>query len=190
MTSKRNRFKLFIDRALSQSIWKQIAIMLIILVILLGISYLLLSCSKPAWEAFCEKNEHINIKFWQLPIYLLIDTNALNAIYMGGARCGLLIACSLIYVMGLLVCSGMLIGVITNYISDRVQKHRDGLKHYIKSGHCVIMGYDDMVPSIIKEIFGKMPKTDVVLLTAMDAKQVTEKLRRSVARDKMDQIFI
>lgn len=189
MKSKRNSLKLVIDRALSLSIWKQIAIMLILLGILLGISYLLLWCSKPAWESFRE-NSNIRINYWLLPIYLLIDTNALNAIYMGGAKGGLLIASTVVYVFGLIVCSGMLIGVITNYISDRVQKHRDGLKHYVKSGHCIIMGYDDMVPSIIKEIFSKMPKTDVVLLTAMDARQVKEKLLRSEVRDKMDQIFV
>lgn len=190
MIQKRKRIKLFIDKALSQSIWLQIAIMLFTLVILLGFSYLLLWCSESAWEPFCEANRNIKINYWLLPIYLLIDTNALNALYMGGAKSGLLIASSVVYVFGLIVCSGMLIGVITNYIGDRVQKHRDGLKHYVKSGHCVIMGYDDMVPSIIKEIFNKMSKTDVVLLTAMDAKMVMEKLRRSVARDKMDRVFV
>lgn len=190
MCSKRNRIKLFIDRALSQSIWLQIAIMLFTLIILLGFSYLLLWCSRSAWEPFCEANSNIKINYWLLPIYLLIDTNALNALYMGGAKSGLLIASSVVYVFGLVVCSGMLIGVITNYINDRVQKHRDGLRQYVKSGHCIIMGYDDMVPSIIKEIFSKMPKADVVLLTAMDAKVVTEKLRRSVARNEMNRIFV
>ena len=102
----------------------------------------------------------------------------------------MLFACTVIYIFGLLVCSGMLIGVITNYIGDRVQKHRDGLFHYVKSGHYVIMGYDDMVPSIITEIFSKAPDADVVLLTALDAKLVNEKLLRSVARNKMDQIFV
>ena len=40
------------------------------------------------------------------------------------------------------------------------------------------------------EIFSKMPEADVVLLTAMDAKMVTEKLRRSVARNEMDRVFV
>ena len=187
MSSKRNTFKLFIDRALSQSIMRQILILVITLVILLGVSSLLLLCSKTAWFGFCE-DKHLSPIL--LPFYLLIDTNALNCIYTGNQSGWMLFICTIIYMFGLIVCTGMLIGVITNYISDRVQKHRDGLKHYVKSGHCVIMGYDDMVPSIIKEIFSKMPKTDVVLLTALDARQVKEKLLRSEVRDKMDQIFV
>lgn len=189
MSSKRNKLKLFVDKALSQNIWKQVLILVGILVVLLLLSYLMLWCTRDEWVAFCcERN--LKLKFWLLPVYLLIDTNALNAIYMGGAKGWMLFACSLIYVFGLVVCSGMLIGVVTNYIGNRVNDYRNGLQHYVKSGHCVIMGYDDMVPSIIKEIFSKMPEADVVLLTAMDARQVKEKLLRSEVRDKMDQIFV
>ena len=187
MSSKRNTFKLFIDRALSQSIRRQILILVITLVVLFGISALLLLCSRTAWVDFC-KGKHLSPLL--LPLYLLIDANALNAVYFSDTKGGMLVICTLIYVFGLVVCTGMLVGVITNYISDRVQRHRDGLQHYVKSGHCIIMGYDNMVPSIIKEIFSKMPKADVVLLTAMDAKMVTEKLRRSVARNEMRRIFV
>ena len=187
MSSKHNTFKLFIDRALSQSIMRQILILVITLVVLFGISALLLLGSKTAWVDFCREKQ---LSPLLLPVYLLIDANALNNVYMGKYGGWMLFACTLIYVFGLVVCTGMLIGVITNYIGNRVNDYRNGLQHYVKSGHCVIMGYDDMVPSIIKEIFGKMPLADVVLLTAMDAKMVTEKLRRSVARDEMDRIFV
>lgn len=187
MSHQKNRFKLFIDRALSRSIWQQALTLVGLLLFLLLVSALLLLCSKGSWSDFCTRN---HISPWLLPIYLLIDTNALNYIYTSGGCGWMLFACTVIYIFGLLVCSGMLIGVITNYIGDRVQKHRDGLLHYVKSGHYVIMGYDDMVPSIIAEIFTKAPDADVVLLTALDAKQVNEKLLRSVARNKMDQIFV
>lgn len=189
MASNRNKFKLFIDRALSQSIWKQILILVGFLAILLVLSYIMLACSKQAWTSFCDDHGY-KLKFWLLPVYLLIDTNALNTIYMSGASGWLLFFCSIIYVLGLLVCSGMLIGVITNYIGLRVQNHRDGLVHYVKSGHYIIMGYDDMVPSIVKDIFNKKPKTNVVIVTSYDAKSVNEKLRRSEVRDKINQIFV
>lgn len=189
MATKRKNLKLFIDRALSRSILRQAIIIVGVLGLLLGFSYILLLGSEDEWSSFCRENNH-RMCFWLLPIYLLIDTNALNAIYLDSDGGRLLFVCSIIYVFGLIFCSGMLIGIITNYIGDRVQKHRKGLLHYVRSGHCVIMGYDDMVPSIIREIFSKMPKTDVVLLTAMDAKLVKEKLQRSEVRDKMEQIFV
>lgn len=187
MSQRRYKFKLFIDRALSQSIIMQILILLITLAILLGVSFVLLMCSRSAWVDFCNDKQ---LSPWLLPLFLLIDTNALNSIYISGSKGGMLLSCTIIYVLGLVVCSGMLIGVITNYIGDRVYKYRNGMRHYVKSGHCVIMGYDDMVPSIINEIFSKMLEADVVLLTALNAEIVTEKLSRSVARKDMERIFI
>ena len=187
MSSKRNTFKLFIDRALAQNIRRQILILVVTLVVLLGVSSLLLLCSREAWAGFCTK-KHLSPLL--LPLYLLIDPNALNSIYFGEHEGWMLFTCTLTYILGMVVCSGMLIGVITNYIGNRVYDYRNGLQHYVKSGHCVIMGYDDMVPSILREIFYKMPKADVVVMSAMDAKMVTEKLRRSVARNEMKRIFV
>ena len=188
MKPKQINLKLFIDRALSRSIWRQLAVMAIFLLMTLVLSFGLLSFSGCEWKAFCSKND---LSPWLLPIYLLIDTNALNALYIGGNIHGwMLFACSLIYLAGLLIFNGMLIGIITNYIELRVENHRNGLIHYVKSGHCIIMGYDDMVPSLLTEIFSREPESKVVLLTSVDAKAINEKLRRSVARDKMDQIFI
>lgn len=191
MKKRRNIFKLFIDRALSQNIWRQILILVGLLVILLLVSYLMLLGSKAEWESFCSESEnHPKLKFWLLPIYLLIDTNALNTIYTNGANGWLLFACSVIYVLGLLVCSGMLIGVITNYIGNRVDDHKNGLTHYLKFGHYVIMGYDEMVPSIIEEIFAKDEAAYVLLLTAFDARKIKERLKKSVAKKQLDQIII
>ena len=188
MKPKQINLKLFIDRALSRSIWRQLAVMAIFLLMTLILSFGLLSFSGCEWKDFCDDKD---LSPWLLPIYLLIDTNALNTLYINGHVHGwMLFACSLIYLAGLLIFNGMLIGIITNYIEFRVENHRNGLIHYVKSGHCIIMGYDDMVPSLLTEIFSQDPESKVVLLTSVDAKTINEKLRRSVARDKMDQIFI
>lgn len=162
--------------------------MALVLLITLIVSFGLLSLSGSEWKAFCNAKD---LSPWLLPIYLLIDTNALNTLYIGGHVHGwMLFACSLTYLAGLLIFNGMLIGIITNYIELRVENHRNGLIHYVKSGHYIIMGYDEMVPSLLTEIFSQDPNSEVVVLTSVDAKTINEKLRRSVARDKMDRIFI
>lgn len=185
----RFNLKLFIDRALSRSMRQQIVVMVVFLLVTMGLSYLLLSLSGCEWKQLCDR--HASIPCWLLPIYLLIDTNALNTIYYDwNASASLLFACSITYLLGLLFFNGMLIGIITNYIENRVERHRNGLIHYVKDGHYIIMGYDEMVPSLLSEIFSADSKGEVVLLTSVDAKTVKEKLRRSVVRDKMDQIFI
>ena len=188
MSKKRNNVKLFLDRAMSRSFSRQILILLVLFVVLLLISFLLLSFSGSDWRAYCA---YKGIPVWSLPLFLLIDTSAYSYVYFGEVNHGwLLVASGISYLFGLILFNGIMIGLITNAIDNRVDAHRDGLLHYVKSGHYIIMGYDDMVPSIITEIFAKAPKADVVLLSALDAKQVHEKLLRSVARDKMDQIFV
>ena len=194
MGNKRKRIRLFIDRALSRSIGRQALIMMALLLVVFVISFILLHLAYPgdeAWNQFCEEHG-FHIKYWLLPFYLLIDTNALGNLYMNleGAHVGLLLFATLTYICGVLIFSGALIGVITNIIGHRVENHRDGLIPYVNSGHYLILGYDEIVPSLITEIFAKSPESDVVILSSMDAKVVREKVRRSVARDKMDQIFI
>lgn len=190
MKCKRNRIKLFVDRALSESLLRQVGILAAVLLIALIISFVCLSFSGYEWRRFCADND---LSPWLLPIYLLIDSNALNNLYIDGHVHGwMLMTCSITYLIGILVFHGMIIGVITNLIDHRVQAHRNGLLHYAKSGHYIVMGYDDMVPSIIHDIFmrAKDEKVDVLLLTSVDANVVREKLQRSVARDKMEQIFV
>lgn len=188
MSKTRNKLLLRFDRALSNSFWKQIGILSCLLLVSLLMSYLFLSFSGCEWRQFCHDN---GLRTWLLPIYLLIDSNALNGLYMGGNVTGwMLIASTLTYLCGLLIFSGMLVGVITNAIVDRVDNHRNGLIHYLKSGHYIIMGYDDMVPSIIEEVFANDTEAYVLLLSAFDAKILNERLKKSVAKKQLDHIII
>ena len=190
MTQKRSRLKLFIDRALANNFCQQMGILAVLLVQALILSYIFLALSGSDWRTFCTAKD---LSPWLLPIYLLIDTNALNTLYIGGNVHGwMLFACSITYIIGLFIFNGMIIGIITNAIEHRVEYHRDGLLHYLKSGHYVIMGYDDMVPSIINDIFmaEKNKDADILILTSVNANIIRERLRKSVARNQMEHIFI
>ena len=189
---KKRRLFYTIDKALSQSFWKQLYILAGIFVLSMVISYVLLAFSGTDWCSFCERND---VKPWLLPIYLLIDSNALNNLYMsenpaGSVHGWMLVASSLTYLLGIFIFNGLLIGVITNYIEHRVQDYREGLKHYLKRDHHIIMGYDDMVPSIIADIFKNDPTGNVMILTSYNVKQIKERLKKSVLRDKLDQIIV
>jgi len=152
-TKNHRRLWLRFDRVLSNSLWKQLAILAVVLVIALGLSYLLLSFSGADWQQFCHDKK---LSPWLLPLYLLIDTNALNNLYIDGGVTGwMLIASSLTYLFGAFVFNGVIIGIITNSIDRRVRNHQEGHIHYLKSGHYIIMGYDEMVSSFISHIFEK-----------------------------------
>lgn len=185
---KHHKILLRFDRTLSNSLGKQIAILTAILGVTLLISFLFLSLSGSDWIKFCQDHK---LKPWLLPIFLLIDSNALNTLYIDGDVHGwmLFVSC-FTYMCGFLVFNGMLVGVITNAIGNRVENYRNGLTHYLTSGHYVIMGYDEMVPSIIEEIFTKDKNAFILLLTAFDAKKINERLKKSVAKNQMSHIII
>ncbi len=179
------------DRLLSKSLLRQFAILGAVLVVALGLSYLMLSLSGAQWEEFCEA-EHLDK--YLLPIYLLTDSNALNNLYMGSDNTHvhgwMLIASSIIFLFGAFVFNGIIIGIITNSIEQRVKNHKEGHIHYLKSGHYVIMGYDEMVPSFISHVFEKDKEAYILILTAKETEGVREWLLKSFSEKQMERVII
>lgn len=188
MKKKRSNFKLYFDRALSNNLSKQALFLLGLLFLAFWVSFGLLELAGSDWKVYCD--EH-GISRFIFPLYLLIDGSAFNNLYMSGnvGKYTLIIS-GVVYFVGFMVFTGMLIGVIGNAIENRVDKYRGGLIHYLKSGHYVVMGYDDLVPSIITEIFAKDPKADILLLTSADVSKIKEKLRKSVAHKNLPHVVI
>ena len=190
-TKNKRTLWLGFDRALAHNLLRQLAILGVVLVLALGLSYFFLSLSGTEWERFCNA-EHIN-KF-VLPLYLLIDSNALNNLYMGSdgthVHGWMLIASSITFLFGALIFNGVIIGIITNSIEHRVKNHQEGHIHYLTSGHYIIMGYDDMVPSIISHIFEKDSEAFVLLLSAAEAPYIREKLKRTFSEKQLKRVII
>lgn len=179
------------DRLLSKSLLRQFAILSAILIVALGLSYLMLSLSGTQWKEFCEA-EHLNK--YLLPLYLLTDSNALNNLYMGSDNTHvhgwMLIASSLIFLFGAFVFNGIIIGIITNSIEQRVKNHKEGHIHYLKSGHYIIMGYDEMVPSFISYIFDKDKDAYILILSAKETVGIRELLLKSFSEKQMNRVII
>lgn len=55
-------------------------------------------------------------------------------------------------VVGLILFCGLLISVLSNMLERRVERYRDGDISYPMQGHVVIIGFDDMVPMLIRQI--------------------------------------
>ena len=187
MSKSHSRIKLGFDRLLSKNIWRQFAILGVALVFIFFLSWLFLHLSGCKWELFCKDN---NLSEWLLPLYLLIDSNALNNLYVHSVNGWALFVSSIIYVIGMFVFNGMIISIMTNSIERRVRSHEEGHIHYLKAGHYVIMGYDDMVPSIISHIFEKHPDAFVLLMSSAEAPYIKEKLKRTFSEKQLEQIII
>lgn len=188
-TKDYNKSKLWFDRLLSKNLFQQFALLALVLVVAFGISYLMLYITFDNWKEFCDKRD---ISEWLLPLYLLIDSNALNGIYYDHPEVEpwMLFVSSLTFIFGAFIFNGAIIGIITNAIERRVTNHRKGHIHYLKSGHHIIMGYDDMVPSIINHIFAKDVNALILLLTTNDADSMREKLQKMFNDDQLKQIII
>lgn len=182
------KVQLQLDRLLSKSMIRQLAVLAVVLLGVLCLSYLFLAFSGSDWKAYCKAND---LSMWLLPLYLLIDSNALNNLYINGHVHGwMLFASSLTFLFGVFVFNGVIIGIITNSIERRVRNHEEGHIHYLKSGHYIIMGYDDMVQSIIIHIFEKDPKAFVLLMSAAETPYIKEKLKKTFNEKQLEHIII
>ena len=178
---------LWFDRLLSESLWKQFAILAAVLFVLFWLSWFFLHISGCDWQDFAKNS---NIHEWLLPLYLLIDTNAFNNLYINGVHGWALFFSSITYVIGAFIFNGAIIAIITNAIGQRVSNHREGHLHYLKSGHYIIMGYDDMVPSIITHVFEKDKDAYVLILSATKSPDIREKLKRVFDEKQLKHIII
>ena len=188
MAKKHKSLLLRFDRILAQDLLRQVIILVAVLFVIFLASFLLLSISGSDWQDYCRKE---NVSKWVFPLYLLIDGNAFHDFCSEKDVSGLtvFITC-LIYITGVVVFTGMIISVMTNMIERRVENHREGRIFYMESGHYVIMGFDDMVPSFIKHIFGKDEEAFVLILTSAKVVDVTERLRKSFNEEQMKHIII
>lgn len=188
MTKKHKSILLRFDRILAQDLQRQILILVVVLFVIFLISFILLSISGHDWQEYCRKE---NISRWVFPLYLLIDGNAFHDFSSNKEVSGLAVFIScIIYITGVVIFTGMIISVMTNMIERRVENHREGRLFYLESGHYVIMGFDDMVPSFVKYIFGKDGNAYVLILTSAKVVDVTERLRKSFSEEQMNHIII
>lgn len=181
-------YSLRFDRTLSHDPFRQVFILLGILVVAFMLSYLLLSIFGGDWQEYCEAKQ---INEWVFPLYLLIDGNAFSNFYNDDhASKGAVFAACLTYVIGVIIFTGMIISVMTNMIELRVKDHKEGRIHYLKSGHYIILGYDEMVPSFITHIFDGDKDAYVLILTSTKSTEIKEKLRNSFNDERMKHIIV
>lgn len=178
------------DRTFSDGLWKQIVILgaafLIAVIIGLVICYFL-----PIEKI----DENKKIHFYEWAVYLLIDGNALSSLYNAnlpaGNRPWVVIFAILGSLLGVIVFGGMLISVLSNMLQRRIEDYRSGKNVYVTSGHYVILGYDEIVPSIIKQICTLNKKDVYVLLqSSLPTELIASKLHSSIAQDCESQVII
>ncbi|MBR6017236.1 MAG: hypothetical protein IK073_01280 [Paludibacteraceae bacterium] len=194
MNEKRYKTQLLrLDRLLTGGLGRQIAwITALLLLVWLGIVLVLYIAIGDEWQGYCN-DHHINPLL--LPFYLLVDANAFSNMYFVDgkeqpAHGWLLFLSGVTYLIGLLIFNGIIISVLSNYFDQRRQDYHDGTSRYRMHDHYVIMGYDEMVPSVIDHIFRNDAEARILMLSAVESVKVRERLRKSVKREQMERIVV
>lgn len=187
MGTKKQYLKLRFDRILSRGFWSQIGLLASLMLLAFFLANIILLLSPTDWARYC--NDH-RLNRWIAPLYLLIDGNAFTSVYENHANHWTIFLSCIIYVIGIFLFTGMMVSVMTNIIERRVEKHRNGLVHYLEKGHYIIMGYDDTIPSFINHIFHKDPDAYILVLTSRPPELVREKLLNSFTQKQLDRVII
>ncbi|MCQ2319330.1 MAG: DUF2152 domain-containing protein [Bacteroidales bacterium] len=89
--------------------------------------------------------------------------------------------------------AGVLISMCGNYVQQRVGKYRKGHVRYDFRNHTVILGCNDMVPTLIRQIVGDEKekfKGMIVLMTSHDVEAVREQLFTDLDVKEQDKIVL
>ena len=186
MNKRRYTFLLRVDRILAQGLGSQLLILFGMMAIAFLVAFVLLSLS-PDWSRYCNDRE---ISSWAAPVYLLIDGNAFTSVHESAESRILIFLASIVYLVGVFLFTGMMVSVITNIIERRVERHRNGLVHYLQSDHYILMGYDDTVSAFIGYILEKDPQADILLLTSKPPVEAREKLLNFFSETQLRQVII
>ena len=89
---------------------------------------------------------------------------------------------ALIAIVGAIVFGGLLISLLSNSVQRRVEKIEGGNVYYQLRDHIVVIGYDTILPSLVKQIVNKEEwrNKDVLILTKKSPAEVRDALNTVV----------
>lgn len=127
------------DRSFSGKSWRQLLWLCAVIILVFIISYLV--C-----RSFLDLAAGSDGFLYQV-ISLFIDPGSVWSVT--GIPRWLAVTVS---VVGLILFCGLLISVLSNMLERRVERYREGDISYPMQGHVVVIGFDDMVPMLIRQI--------------------------------------
>lgn len=143
-------FILHFDRSFSGKGWKQLmwltGIISAFFFLMYAISFVFTLNEISAEGVNAEKGVPTMGRFFQL-ICLFVDPGSINNVEPVSRWFALGIA-----LLGLILFCGLLISVISNMLERRVERFRSGSIVYKLRNHVVVIGFDDMVTSLIQQI--------------------------------------
>lgn len=165
-------FWLWLDRILAHSALRQIGIALGMFLVLLGLVSAIYSYhnkSYPVGKAMVDLISPVTLRS---VVYETANKTIVDTCQYTGPYCKSIPSdktnpwsVSIIYLVGSIVFSGLLISILTNALRTRADRFKQGKVSYRNfKNHIVILGFNDMVPGMIEKLLNeqKWPKRIIV----------------------------
>lgn len=177
-------FTLRFDRAFSGHGRKQFAWLVCVLLLFFGLIYLVSwffsfgESSETAFSDFADPQRGAggNVPMGRLLqlICLFIDPGSVADVPAELRWFSLGVA-----ILGLLLFSGLLISVVSNMLERRVERYREGGISYPLENHVVVIGFDEMVPMLVRQICADSRYGDcyVLVQSVLPAAKVRNRIR-------------
>lgn len=137
----------------------------------------------------CLKTPDSELGIWEA-IRLFLDSNSIIDEPKGYTWNNLLLLFT--ECLGTILFSGLIVSIITNVISQKVDLIKEGHIHYNLKNHVVIIGYDTIVPSIISELMSnsEYAKSQFVLQTSTSVEEIRNDLLSKLPRKALKQVTL
>lgn len=175
--------KLSLDRALSERGTRQLlwlsAVVVVVFSGLVGISFCL------PFEEIDEPGQVMG-RFLRM-ITLFMDPGAIEKLQSSTHVFGVIVA-----FIGIVLMTGLFISVLTNMLDVRVDKVRSGEICYNLRGHVVIIGMDDLVPSLVEQICysEKFKGSYILVQSTLKAEEVRSRIHNVLEKEMESRVII
>ena len=182
-----SRFKQAFDRIISQGHSIQFYWLVSCFIVL----FIFLSSLMGTFDAFgiFPKDKHLDWNPISLTYLLLTDTSTVSTVlktdsHVANILVAICIGASLI---GTLLFTGLLVSVFSNFLQRRVEDFEKGRLHYDLSDHIVFIGYDELLPYLVKQCaeYKANQNRKIVVQTRLPSEQVREDIKTLIADDAL-----
>ena len=175
--------KLIFYRILDSSLWWQIVSYSVVNIIACFIIYQVYAYMI---KVGCEPCDGVNA--WE-SVRLFVGSNGI----LGGTKfCPQSVTLLVLELVGTVLFSGLMIAIITNAMAKLIKDVKSGRVHYAFKDHVVIIGYDKIVPSIIKKMIQDKDyaKSKIILQTNEVASEIRNALLNRLSKKDMKRVVI
>ena len=136
---------------------------------------------------FPHDEKELNWNPLSLTYLLLTDPSTMASILKSNTHVAdiIVIVSITVSVLGALLFTGLLVSVFSNFMQRRVEDYQKGRITYEFSGHIVFIGYDELLPSLVKQCVENEKYKKILIQTKVPSEQVREEIRTLIEDDSL-----